>query len=255
MSGNTTRTSDEPRARHAVGGAARHARGRLAGRRAVPAGRRRVRAAGPGPPGPLHPRPMSSSGSSMNGPSSASAPTTVPFGGAGTPSRSSPRAASGPSVAARSPPSRAPSGVAGRASPPPRPRPERRGPPAAPEALHRLPDRRRHDRLVGGRPLAGLAQEQEVARLRLRRALEVLEHQDPAPAPAAGQVGGPGPLRDLGPQLGRLDQRKVGHGTASRRAATMAPPGLPSSVVRGVRTAPRQQRPCSCDEQGQSAMI
>src|SRR6478609_3537926 len=57
MNGNTTRTSDEPRARHAVGGAAGHARGRLAGRRAVPAGRRRVHAAGPGPPGPFHPPP------------------------------------------------------------------------------------------------------------------------------------------------------------------------------------------------------
>src|SRR4051794_15197344 len=79
---------------------------------------------------------------------------------------------------------------------------------------------------------------------RLRRVLEVLEHQHPAPAPAAGQVGGPGPRRDLGPQLGRLDQRKVGHGTASRRAATMAPPRFPSSVIGGaqLRTVPRDSK-------------
>src|SRR4051794_38772471 len=85
-------------------------------------------------------------------------------------------------------------------------------------------------------PLTGLAQEQEVARLRVRPALEVLEHEPPAPAPAAGQVRGPGPLRDLGPQLGRLDQRKVGHGIASHRAATMGPPGLPSSVADSTPT-------------------
>src|SRR3954469_17848637 len=77
-------------------------------------------------------------------------------------------------------------------------------------------------------PLAGLAQEQEVARLRVRGPLQVLEHEHPAPAPAAGQVGGPGPCRDLGPQLGRLDQRKVGHGIASRS---------PFSVTRGAWTA------------------
>src|SRR3954454_20727876 len=108
--------------------------------------------------------------------------------------------------------------------------------------LRRTRNRSWRVRLVEDRPLAGLAQEQEVARLRLRRALEVFEHEHPAPAPAAGQVGGPGPLRDLGPQLGRLDQRKVGHGAIPRRAATMAPPGLPSSIIRGAwppETTPR----------------
>ena len=58
------------------------------------------------------------------------------------------------------------------------------------------------------------------------------------------QVGGPGPRRDLGPQLGRLDQRKVGHGIASRRAPTMAPSRFPSSLIggRSATAVPRDSK-------------
>src|SRR3954471_21444045 len=42
--------------------------------------------------------------------------------------------------------------------------------------------------------------------------------------------------------------------TLGHDAATIAPPRSPSGVARGREWSPRQQRPCSCDEQGQSAM-
>jgi hypothetical protein len=80
--------------------------------------------------------------------------------------------------------------------------------------------------------------------LRLRRALEVLEYEHPAPAPTPGQVGGPGPRRDLGPQLRRLDQGKVGHGIAPRSAAIIAPPRR-GSELRALRRLHREQVPPS----------
>src|SRR4051794_10755195 len=77
------------------------------------------------------------------------------------------------------------------------------------------------------------------------RALEVLEHEHPAPAPAPGQVGGPGPRRDLGPQLGRLDQRKIGHGIAPRSAAIIAPPRSPSGSPAAASGPPDNKGPAS----------
>ena len=92
------------------------------------------RRAGPEARQPSHGRPRSSSGSSMNSPSSASEATGALSRVASTPSRSSPRVASGPSglspVARPSRP-RAPFDAAVPASPPPRPRRRRQERPVA----------------------------------------------------------------------------------------------------------------------------